>query len=314
MSRRGYGSQERMAGKIRQVRRATFKDWLEYVVAKCFVLAMQALPAKLALRIANLLGVLIFDVIRYRRDVALANLRSCLGGVLGEGELRSIARRSYASFAMALADLARLPLVDDRFISKHIKIAGLHHLDRLRRESRGAILVTGHFGSWELLGYTMVRLGYPVVFVVGVQRNPLVQDLMNQLRTRAGIEIIERSSTLAIMRSLRQGKFVAMLADQDARRRGVFVTFFGKPASTPIGPARLALWSGSPIVTGFIMRDNLLDFRVVIEEPIMVPEGMDEASAVAELTQRFTSRLETHIRSKPDHWLWSHRRWKSSPP
>ncbi len=293
------------------MRRATPKDWLEYIIAKPYVCLMQMLPLSVASRVASFIGYLLFDVIRYRRDVTLDNLRQSLGQFYSPRDLIKIARRSYSNFALLIADLARLPLVDMDFISRHIRIKGLRFLDDLRRRGTGAVLVTGHFGSWELMGCTLVKLGYPVVFVVGIQRNPLVQDLMNSLRRKAGIEIIERKATLAIARNIRKGKFVAMLSDQDAGRNGIFVDFFGRPASTPKGPARLALIANAPIVPGFIIREDLTSYTITIEKPIEISE--DRRPAVRNLTQTYTSIIEDFIRAKPDHWLWSHRRWKTKP-
>jgi KDO2-lipid IV(A) lauroyltransferase len=224
-----------------------------------------------------------------------------------------VGRRSYTNFGRAIAEFARLPCIDTDYIEKHIRFEGLCHLDRALEEGKGGVLVTGHFGSWELMGCVLVRLGYPLTFVVGVQRNPLVQDLMNRLRGDCGIPVIEPVSLLETTRVLRGNRFIAMLSDQDARSQGVFVDFLGEPASTHAGAARLALITGAPVITGFITRTDPTSHLIVIEEPIRVDRSLDREEAILEMTRAYTGSIEAHVKAHPDHWLWAHRRWKTRP-
>jgi KDO2-lipid IV(A) lauroyltransferase len=157
------------------------------------------------------------------------------------------------------------------------------------------------------------RLGYPLTFVVGVQRNRLVQDLMNRLRGECGISVIEPASLLETTRVLRQNRFIAMLSDQDARQQGVFVDFLGAPASTHAGAARLALLTGAPVITGFIIRTDATHHRIIIEEPVRIDRGMDRQESVLRITRAYTRSIEGYVRRHPDHWLWAHRRWKTRP-
>ena len=99
-----------------------------------------------------------------------------------------------------MTEFARLPLVTPEYVRKNIRVEGTEHLDNALREGRGAVLVTGHYGSWELMGCVLVMMGYPITFAVGVQRNPLVQDLMNGLRRGAGIDLVEARSVLSLAR------------------------------------------------------------------------------------------------------------------
>ena len=258
------------------------------------------------------LGGLAFDLVRFRRAVTLTNLESHLHLAGPHGSHVEVGRRSYANFGRALVEFARLPTVDAAYIKRYIELRGLDNLDRAKQDGKGAILVTGHFGSWELMGCILARLGYPVTFVVGIQRNPLVQDLMNGLRREVGIEIIEISSTHRIAHALRNGRFLAMLCDQDAGTKGVFVRFLEDPVSTVQGPARLAIMTGAPIIPGFIIRLGGSKHRIVIEPPVGAgPAGGKET--VTSLTQAYTSVIESFVKKYPDHWLWAHRRWKTRP-
>jgi KDO2-lipid IV(A) lauroyltransferase len=295
------------------MRRPTLEDRLEYLGVILFVKGARRLSTERALGLGRVLGHLVFDVCRFRRAVTLTNLRSHLkeSGLLGSHV--EIGRTSYANFGMALVEFGRLAAVDTAYIRKHISLEGLDNLDRAKRDGKGAILVTGHLGSWELMGCVLAHLGYPVTFVVGVQRNPLVQSLMNDLRRRAGIEIIEMTSAQRIVRSLKKGRFIAMLCDQDAGRGGVFVRFLGEPASTAQGPARLAIMTGAPIIPGFIIRLGGSKQRIVIEGPVQRAAASDRADAIASITQAYTAMIESYVMRHPDLWLWAHRRWKTRP-
>ena len=173
--------------------------------------------------------------------------------------------------------------------------------------------MTGHFGNFELFGAYFTRLN-PIDFVVKPLSNPRVDALVSDLRRRAGVGIIPLGGGLKhVFRSLRAGRWVAMLADQDARRHGVFVPFFGRLASTPEGPARLALQTGAPIMMGFIRRRPDGRHRVKFE-PAYFPAGEPTEDNVRAVTAWHTARLEREIRESPEQWFWLHRRWKTAPP
>ena len=320
------------------MRQATLEDRAEYLGVIAFVRLARSLPARSALQAANALGTLFFDLVRYRRTVALTNLRSRLGGdgdfqrlrdgegaeggpgggaggadgVRGGRSYRRIGRRAMQTFMEGLVEFVRLPCTGRPYLEKHFSIAGIGNLDEALSRGRGAVLVTGHFGSWELAGPVLASFGYPVDLLVGVQRNLLVQDLMNGMRRDCGVGVIEPERLIRAVRSLRANRLVAMLCDQDAGRRGVFVDFLGAPASTTKGPARLAILAGSPVVPGFILRTGGLSHKIVIERPIWPgPEASERA--VFDLTQAYTDVIASYVRRYPGHWLWTHRRWKTRP-
>jgi KDO2-lipid IV(A) lauroyltransferase len=290
------------------------EDRLEHAALLPFIFLIRMLPAWLALRLAALLGRVAFDVVGFRREVALENLRARLGGgEQDEARLAAIGSDCYAAFAMSMTEFARLPQVTPEYARKNIRVEGTEHLDSALREGRGAVLVTGHYGSWELMGCVLVMMGYPITFAVGVQRNPLVQDLMNGLRRSAGIDLVEAGSVLSLARTVKSNKFVAMLSDQDAGSDGVFVDFMGAPASTPQGPARLALLTGAPLMTGFITRLDTARHLIRLEPRVPRDDSMEREEAVRQITQAYTATLESYVRKRPDHWLWGHRRWKTRP-
>lgn len=247
-----------------------------------------------------------------RRRVAEQNLER----VVPHWEPRErdrILREHYREVGRIAAEYARLPeLVHSQPGEVVAEVRGMEYLEAGVRMGRGVVLMTGHFGNFELLGAWLGRT-FPVDFLVKPLSNPHVERWLAARRAKAGVGSLSTHGSLKrVYQSLRAGRCVAMLADQDARRAGVFVPFMGQPASTPAGPARLALATGAPIVMGFPVRQP--DGRHILElEPPQLP-GPEGADAVERLTAWHTSRLEAWVRRFPHQWFWLHRRWKTAPP
>jgi KDO2-lipid IV(A) lauroyltransferase len=212
-------------------------------------------------------------------------------------------------------EYARFPRLTQRDIEKLITVTGGEHLDAALAGGKGAILVAGHFGNWEILS-TLARLGYPMTLLVGEQHNILIDGLMNRLRERFGVEIVPVTGNLTgVLRALRRNRVVAMLSDQDAGRNGVFVDFLGKPASTPYGPGRMAAGTGAALLPAFVVRGAAGAHEIVVREAVArPPEDLPLDERVRIFTQGYTTEFEASIRLHPDHYFWMHRRWKTSPP
>ena len=212
------------------------------------------------------------------------------------------AGRSFAELAL-LAKLSRRP--------DFVTIEGREALDAALAEGRGAIVVTGHVGNWELLAATVASEGYAIT-VVGRRVNDLrFNSLIVGFRRRAGLEVLSRDDprfVAAVREALGRGRIVALLIDQDTRGAGVFVPFFGRPARTPPGPAVLALRAGAPVLTVFIRRRPDGGHTIAFERIPVPARGRD---TVVALTARLTAAIETAIRSAPAEWVWWHRRWRS---
>jgi KDO2-lipid IV(A) lauroyltransferase len=269
-------------------------------------------PLPLVLRVADAVGS-IFYRSGMRRDVTLDNLRRAFPEKSSK-EIKTIAESAYRQFGRMLFEYMRFPALDSKTVLESCELVNRHLLDEALASGRGGVLVAGHFGNWELMGAYLARLGYPIYFLVGEQRNRLVDDVMNKHRERMGIRIIHRGIAVrGVIRALRDNGFVAMLSDQDARSAGEFVEFFGRPASTFQGPAVFALKTGASIFFGGPIRIANGRHRVVIER--FDVEGLDGVTPenVRLLTQAYTSALERIVRRHPDHWFWMHRRWKTSP-
>ncbi len=296
-------------------RKTTFQHRLEYGAARAVQAVICALPAGAARTVGGSLGSFAFTVLKLRRDVAMGHLERVFGDRLGRDELLAIARESYRNFGRMTFEYARFPRLSQHDIEKLITVTGGEHIDAALAGGKGAILVAGHFGNWEILA-TLARLGYPMTFLVGEQHNILVDGLMNRLRGRFGGEIVPVTGNLmGVLRALRRNRVVAMLSDQDAGQNGVFVDFLGKPASTPYGPGRMAAGTGAALLPAFVVRRAAGAHEVVVREAVArPPEDLPPDERVRIFTQGYTTEFEASIRLHPDHYFWMHRRWKTSPP
>ena len=286
---------------------------VEYGITYLLGTILRILPYRLALSFGSFLGFLAFDVFRVRRKVTLINLKNSLGDKESIKELRKIGRRSYRNIGKSLVEYSLFPSLNKKKISRMVEFEGAENFDQAIKGGKGAIVVAGHFGSWELMGAATSQRGYPVDFLVGEQHNILVDNLMNDYRKSVGIGIIKMGAAAkGIIKALRNNRFVAMLSDQDAGNDGTVVDFFNRPASTPKGPAAFALKMNAPIIMAFIIRENKDKQKVVIEKPISIDKSKNKEDNIQSLTQAYTSVLEEYIRKYPDHWFWPHRRWKST--
>jgi KDO2-lipid IV(A) lauroyltransferase len=273
------------------------------------------LPYKWSIKAGGLIGAFAFDIVRIRRRVTLDNLDRAFGDELSDAEKVRTGRRSYVNFTKSMVELVSLRRLSDERIRELVRIHGLDNMEAALAEGKGLIVVTGHFGSWEMLGASGVANGIPVDFIVGEQTNSLVDDYINGLRRSAGIGVIPKGIAVrGVFRSLKKNRVVAFLSDQDARKAGIFVDFFGIPSSTYPGAAQFAWKTGCPIVFCSIVRREDETHDAWFKKAIHADTGADGEGEVHRLIAALTKELEKVIRKNPDHYFWAHRRWKTKPP
>ncbi len=296
-------------------RKTTLSHRMEYCAARVFQALICASPAAFSRETGAFLGGFAFSPLHIRRDVTMDHLRGALGEELNEEELVRIARESYRNFGRMTFEFARFPRLTPRRVKEMVSLTGAEHLDRALGKGKGAILVAGHLGNWEYMA-TLPMMGYPMTFLVGEQHNILVDGLMNMMRARFGGEIVPVTGSLrGIFRAVRDNRVVMMLSDQDAGRRGTFVEFFGRQASTPYGSGRLAAATGAALLPGTVVGRGGGHHEIVISPAVEPPlDGNDSDEAARYYTQAYTREFEAFIRSDPDQYFWMHRRWKTRPP
>jgi Kdo2-lipid IVA lauroyltransferase/acyltransferase len=293
----------------------TFKHRLEFAGLYLVFLLGRVMPRRSFVAVGRAIGHFVHDVLKVRREVARANLAMVFPDKSAE-EIASLARESYGQLGGSLLEFCSLPGMNHDDLIACVDFDGMQHIDRIREQGMGAMLVTAHFGSWELFGASFVARGYDTTFFVKRQKNPMVADLQDDIRRRAGIEIATEGAGVAkaVLRALRRGHLVGILPDQDARRHGVFVDFLGRVASTYKGPAFFAYRANVPIIPAYIRRTAEGNHVGMVLDPIYPDTSRPQEEEVFRLTQAYTDQMNRWIRAYPEHYFWVHRRWKTPPP
>jgi KDO2-lipid IV(A) lauroyltransferase len=248
-----------------------------------------------------------------RRRVVLENIRKA-GVVADEAEVVATARETYRNLGRTFAEYARLPRTTLAELSERVEMVGIENMRAALAPGRGAIAVSGHFGSLELMATAFRTADIRPTLLVAPMRNPLATRYFREHRAAYGVDVIEVGPGLRdAFRVLKRGGLLCLAADQDAGRHGMFVDFLGRPASTPTGAVELAMRTGAPIVFGLCFREGVERHRVVIRPPFFVDADGPPERVLHEQLTRLNRWLEEGIRERPDHWFWLHRRWKTRP-
>jgi Kdo2-lipid IVA lauroyltransferase/acyltransferase len=188
-------------------------------------------------------------------------------------------------------------------------------LELLLDEQRGLILLTGHYGNWEILGYVLATLGFATLSVARPLDNPYVNEYVLGVRQRRGQKIVDkRGATTQVTDALARHGTVGFIADQNAGHKGLFVDFFGRKASTYKSIGLLAMEYQTPVVIGYARRiGDGFRFRVAAQDIIFPQDWQDQDDPLKYITQRYTKAIEDFVRQDPSQYLWVHRRWKSRP-
>ena len=296
--------------------RSLVKDYAVYLAMRVVVCVLQMLSYRASLRLAGGLAWLIYRLDRRHRLVADDNLRHAFPG-MAEGERDEMVRGVYRHFCALLMVLVHLPrTLRPTNWKGHLEMSD----DRLTAwllSGRPLLLVTGHFGNWELGGYTMGLFGFTTHAIARPLDNPFVDRYLRGFRERTGQTLLAKHGDFDRMQELLdRGGVLGTLGDQDAGHKGQFVDFFGRPASTHKAIALLALEHNVPmLVIGVPRVGEPLRYRIEVEDVILPEEyaGQMPSEAVRAITQRFTSALERLVRRHPEQYFWLHRRWKHQP-
>jgi KDO2-lipid IV(A) lauroyltransferase len=276
-----------------------------------------ALPAGMALRIGAWLGELFYLCDVPDRRVALFNLGLAFPE-RSPAEHRHILRASCRNLGRVAAEFCHLPGLDARRLGEIVHFADHAQWERtIERAARdGMIILTAHFGNWELLAYAHGLLGHPITLVHRPMHNPLFDAAITAIRAAAGTRSIKKKAAAKeAIRVLRAHDILVIPSDQNQTRSfGVFVDFFGVPACTTPGAVRLSMLTGAPVLPVFLVReDEGPRHRIeVLPEVEMLSTG-DRAADIRANTQRCTAIIEDMIRRYPEQWIWFHKRWKTRP-
>jgi Kdo2-lipid IVA lauroyltransferase/acyltransferase len=286
---------------------------LEYALTRALEAGVSVLPERVARRVGEGIGAVVRAPLGIRRKTVLENLRLAFPDA-GEEWIDGIVEETYRHLGRESVAMIRLSSLTREQVIERTEVPGWDAFSAGMDEGRGALLVTGHYGNWEVAAAAVAARGYPIEAVVKRQRNLLVDARVQEARRRLGVGTIEmRDAPRRIPRALAAGHAIGIVADQDARAAGVWVPFFGVPTSTFRGPALFALRFGVPVFAAVARR--LEDGRYRVEsERVEVNDTGDLEHDVLHLTAALASHLEAAIRREPGQYFWFHKRWKTRPP
>ena len=286
----------------------------EYLAALLLLRVLAILPKEVSLMIASMVAAGAYLVMSQLRRIANRNLTFAFPQQPKKQKLKLI-WRVFMNFGRLLVEFSRLPKLNRENISEVVVYEGFENFSEALRRGKGTLFLTAHFGAWELCPFAHALYGYPLKFVVRPIDNPYLDRLVTSYRTMSGNQIIQKRNSLKeLLRALKKRESVGILIDQNTTREaGVFVDFFGKPASAIRGPVTLALKTDAPIVFSLDVRQPDNRHHVLILPAIDLAISGNLEQDVQTNTVRILKILEGYIRQYPGQWLWLHNRWKTPP-
>ena len=237
---------------------------------------------------------------------------------LNKSEQDEILRGCFESLGRQLGLVAHFKHFSPETVRDLLEMEGRENFDKAVATGKGVLMFTGHFGSWEIFNLVPFAFADSQMNVL-VRRidNPLVEDFVEDLRTSFGGKTIDKkTSARAMFRLLQAGELLGVMADLNVQEReGVFVDFFGVPASTTTSLAKLALRTDAVVLPAFaIWQPEKGKYLLKLESPIEYQKTSDDTQDVRELTQKVTKIIEKYVRAFPEQWMWIHKRWNTRPP
>jgi KDO2-lipid IV(A) lauroyltransferase len=297
------------------LRKPTLAHRAEYYTMRATIAALRALSWNAACKIGEKLGALGYRPLGIRKRVVERQIAAAFPN-LDRDAVISLARESYEHLGRTFIETALLESLGRDGLQHLVEtVEGWDEVDDVMSKGKGAVMVTGHIGNWELAGAYVAARGVPLDAIARGMANPLFDDYVNRAREAAGMTIIHDSDAVKrTPRSLRAGRAVAFIADQGVLGlASTYVPFFGRPAKTPRGAAVFALRFDVPVIFVVALRQPNGRFRVVVERIEARRTGNMDRDVDA-IVAAFTEHLEKWVRVVPAQYFWQHRRWRRQPP
>ncbi len=289
---------------------------LQYVPLMALVRFIGMLPRPLARGVGLLIAGAAYHGHPRLRRVGMRNLEMAFPSK-PVAERRKILRGVYRSLGRLLAEFCLFPRYTRETVSRIAVYQGFENFEAAEKRGKGVLFLTGHFGGWEIGSFFHSLQGHPMRIIVRPIDNPFVDELVTRYRTLHGNSIMGKQGfARGLLAAMGNNETVGILMDTNMTPpQGVFVDFFGMPACTAVGIARVALHTDAAVIPAFTIWDSVLrKYRVEFGPAVeLVRTGDSEADAVAN-TAIFNRIFEDYVRKYPDQWLWVHRRWKTRPP
>ncbi len=290
--------------------------WLQYAAIRAAVFVFHLFPVNWNLQTARLLGRIWAYLMPRHLERARQHLRLAYGESLSPAEVDRIALRSMQHFTMFAVELMFTPrLLNEWTWAKYVRLKNMGEALRVLLQGRGAILVTGHYGNFELTGHLLSVYGFEMVAVMRPLDNAYLNRYVVSTRGSAGLKLLDKKGAAKSAEDiLHRGGALGFIADQNAGHKGLFVDFFGRQASTYKSIGLLAMRAEVPIIVGYARRtSDRFEYELGVQRVIHPHEWQDRDDPLRWITQEYTRSIEEAVRVDPTQYLWIHRRWKTRP-
>jgi KDO2-lipid IV(A) lauroyltransferase len=286
-----------------------------YRIFYALIYLISLIPRPVGLRLGDWFGLVGYRLIKRRRQVAMANLEIAFGREMGKKEREKIARRCFQGIGRHFMEVCYLIRYDKEKVGTYVSFRGAEHFEEARQKGRGVVLLTGHFGCWELMAVAFGYYFLPSYVVTKPLDYPPAERLVRHLRGVSGNRCVSKEKSMRqLIRLLREGKVLGILLDQNIDwYDGVFVPFFGKRACTNKGLALLIYKTQAPVVPVFIVDQGRGRYVVEFQPPLPWLSFGDRTKEIEENTAQYNRVIEAMARRHPDHYFWVHQRWKTRP-
>lgn len=297
MSKKHFDIVDRISAKL-----------LDFVVRK----SLEASPFQKR-KIAALITRLIIPFKFSRKNYVKESLMESLG--IDEAQALKLRQRVYENFIVNSLEMAKLKFISHEELLKMVEVEGYSNFVEAISKKKGAIILSGHLGLWEIIPQWVALKGNKVTTIVRRQNNKYVDQWFEEMRRSHGGKTTDSGMGMrGILRDLRQGYVLGLMMDQDNGTKGIFTKFMGKWASAPVGPSIISLKLGCPIVPLFVLPNYSGGKHLLKIYPPIYPEKYENTiEGQQKLSSAYTTLFESVIKEHPDQWFWLHRRWKTRP-
>jgi len=296
-------------------KRSKLQSKSELLAVRSLLGAIGALPLETSMRFGKSVGRFFAQRFPKLQKTARRNLEIALPD-LSAAEKERIILGTFESLGRHLGFVSHFRKFKHEDVRGLVEIVGREHFDAAHETGKGILFFTGHFGSWGVFNLLPPAFGFDMNILVRRIDNPLVENYVDKMRTRFGSVTLDKTrSARTMFRLLENGKLLGILADLNVQEReGVFVDFFGVPASTTTSIARLALKTNAVVMPAFaVWEETKQKYVVYLEPPVNYVEGDNSEENIRDLTQKITNVVEKYVRQYPEQWLWIHKRWNTRP-
>jgi KDO2-lipid IV(A) lauroyltransferase len=307
--------QEQRQRKRNKRKLTIVEQWLVYVLLRCFLFFVFLFPVEKVLKFACFWGKGFWKHYHRGRQRAIDNLKASFPDK-DDAWIEQTGIRSFECLLMLAVDVIFTPrLVKKENWEQYSRYKNVERVKWMMAEHRPLLLVTGHYGNFEIMGYLLGEFGFDIYSIARPFDNRFLNKYLYDVRQRKGQKIIDKKGATEEMEQIvKQGSTLCFVADQNAGKKGIFVDFFGRKASTYKSIGLLAIQYNLPIAVGVSRRvDNRFFFEIEAARLIMPEEWKDKDDPLLWITQEYTKAFEESIRKDPTQYWWIHNRWKTRP-